>query len=131
MHVAERCVLAHSYHIWRSFSRTWHNFRGTTVMRYGLCHTVVCIAGLCRHVYKSHILGLAGSFSEGQLADLKRCLPDDCVDYVEEDVKVLPLLIPAVGLAAAHPALLHGCRQKLVCLSLHSLLGISPHKGKQ
>lgn len=48
----------------------------------------VWFAGLCRHMYKSHILGLAGSFSQGQLADLKRCLPADCIDYVEADVKV-------------------------------------------
>ena len=50
---------------------------------------MVGCAGLCRHVYRSHILGLAGSFDQRQLTDLKRCLPEDCVDYVEEDMKVL------------------------------------------
>ena len=55
---------------------------------------LVCCAALCRHVYRSRILGLAGSFSQGQLADLKRCLPDDFIDYVEEDVKVVLLLMP-------------------------------------
>lgn len=43
-------------------------------------------------MYKNHILGLAGSFSQGQLTDLKRCLPDDCIDYIEEDVKVTSAL---------------------------------------
>ena len=49
---------------------------------------VCCVAGLCRHIYDSHILGLAGSFSQAQLADFRRCLPDDCIDYIEEDVQV-------------------------------------------
>ena len=51
--------------------------------------TGIFCAGFCRHVFNNHILGLAGSFSQGQLTDLKRCLPDDCIDYIEEDVKVL------------------------------------------
>ena len=81
---------------------------GTTVANSGTsvpaCSSLVDCVGLCRHVYRSHLLGLAGSFSQGQLADLKRCLPNDCVDYVEEDVKVLLLLMPLVSLTAKLPA---------------------------
>ncbi|KAL0055148.1 hypothetical protein WJX82_007705 [Trebouxia sp. C0006] len=48
------------------------------------CH----IAGLCRHTYQSpHLHGLAGSFTQGQLMRLQECLPEGCIDYVEEDVK--------------------------------------------
>ena len=45
-------------------------------------------------MYRSHILGLAGSFSQGQLADLKRCMPLNFIDYIEEDVKVMLMLMP-------------------------------------
>ena len=46
-------------------------------------------AGLCRHVYQGPKLqGLAASLTERQVADLHRCLPEGCIDYIEEDVKV-------------------------------------------
>ena len=55
--------------------------------------TICCCgvqAGLCRHMYQSpHLHGLAGSFTQGQLLRLQECLPEGCVDYVEEDVKVI------------------------------------------
>ncbi len=55
--------------------------------------TVCCCGvqtGLCRHTYQSpHLHGLAGSFTQGQLMRLQECLPEGCVDYVEEDVKVI------------------------------------------
>ena len=72
---------------------------------------LVCCAALCRHVYRSHILGLAGSFSQEQLADLKRCLPDGSVDYIEEDVQVMLLLMPLVP-TAVHTA----CKDVCICL---------------
>ncbi len=46
--------------------------------------------GLCRHTYQSpHLHGLAGSFTQCQLMRLQECLPEGCIDYVEEDVKVI------------------------------------------
>lgn len=56
-------------------------------------------------MYRSHILGLAGSFSQGQLADLKRCLPLNFVDFIEEDVKVMLKLV--VLTADSLPTKLH------------------------
>lgn len=64
----------------------------------------MCCAGLCRHVYRSHILGLAGSFSQGQLADLERCLPLNFVDYIEEDVKVMLTLFCLMAEQSAYRA---------------------------
>ncbi|KAL3133535.1 hypothetical protein ABBQ38_007386 [Trebouxia sp. C0009 RCD-2024] len=67
------------------------NSNRTAFLQYAAQHSVspdCYLGGLCRHVYRSHILGLAGSFDQRQLTDLKRCLPVDGVDYVEEDVKV-------------------------------------------
>lgn len=62
-------------------------------------------------MYRSHILGLAGSFSQRQLAELKRCLPLNFVDYIEEDVKVMLMLLP---LGCPHEQLL---AKQHVCLS--------------
>ncbi len=55
---------------------------------------VICCCGvqtgLCRHTYHSaHLHGLAGFFTQGQLIKLHECLPEGCIEYVEEDIKVI------------------------------------------
>ena len=46
---------------------------------------------VCKHIFRTDMLGVSGNFSQAQLDKLVKCLPDGAIDYVEPDERVFKM----------------------------------------